>query len=457
MTHDTEEPAPTRLDSALVETNLPRIAARARSAALIGALLLACSPARTLAVIPGQLVVDPEDPSRISYAGGGSFFLCAPGEPEGFLYRGSINPDGTRNGDQDELLDILEPTGANGVYLMAVRSHGGDGGPTQNPFVDNDPDLGLNEAVLAQWDQWFTRMDDSGIVIFFFLYDDGARIWGTSGNFNAAEEQALVSALVNRFEHHRHLIWVIAEEYAEKWETWEISALAAMVREADDHDHPIAVHQNHGLSFHFGDDPNIDQFAIQYNNANTSNVHNGILTAWAEANGRYNLNLSEADGWGTGNLARRNAWAAAMAGAYVMHFNWDIESTPTARLRECGALKQFFEAAPLADVMPMDFTALGATEYVLANPGGTYVAYTASNGSLGISNLPAGQPVVRWLDTVSGETVTAVINVSGGDTFLTRPAGFGGEVALQLVYGGATIFTDGFESGTTSAWPQVAP
>ena len=53
--------------------------------------------------LPGQITVDPDNPQWLKYAGGGPFFLCGPGDPEDFLYRGSRNSDGTRSGDQMEL------------------------------------------------------------------------------------------------------------------------------------------------------------------------------------------------------------------------------------------------------------------------------------------------------------------------------------------------------------------
>ena len=91
------------------------------------------------APLMGQIVVDADNPAWLKYEGGGPHFMAGPGDPEGFLYRGALNTDGTRDGDQQMLIDKLIPTGANSIYLQAVRSHGGDGDSTHNPFVNNDP------------------------------------------------------------------------------------------------------------------------------------------------------------------------------------------------------------------------------------------------------------------------------------------------------------------------------
>jgi hypothetical protein len=147
-----------------------------------------------------------------------------------------------------QLIEKLKGTGANCIYLMAVRSHGGDGDKTHNPFIDNDPDKGINPAVLEQWQMWFTEMDKNGIVIYLFLYDDSARIWNT-GDRVSREEKEFIHSLVNRFEHHRNLIWCIAEEYQEAFSAKRVKNIAAEIRSADDYDHIIAVHKLNGLDF----------------------------------------------------------------------------------------------------------------------------------------------------------------------------------------------------------------
>jgi len=200
----------------------------------------------------GQIVAHPANPRwLVRYDPGGRhkpFFMCGPGDPEGFLYRGKLRADGTRDGDQLKLIKKLKGTGANCVYLMAVRSHGGDGDRTENPFIDNDPKKGLNPKVLEQWDGWFAEMDRAGIVIYLFLYDDSARIWKT-GDAVGMPEKRFIQALVKRFKRHTHLIWCVAEEYQERFSAKRVSAIAAAIRKADDRRHPIAVHKLSGLDF----------------------------------------------------------------------------------------------------------------------------------------------------------------------------------------------------------------
>jgi hypothetical protein len=363
------------------------------------------------------------------------FFMCGPGDPEDFLYRGALNPDGTRDGDQMELIEKLKGTGANCIYLMAVRSHGGDGEATHNPFVDHDPARGINPRVLDQWEEWFTEMDRHGIVIYFFLYDDSARLWNTGGDVGEPERE-FIETLVNRFEHHGHLMWCIAEEYSEALSVERVKKIAALIKAADDYNHPVAVHQHHGLDFsEFADDPHIDQFAIQYNVKTAEELHAGVLQAWRDAKGRYSLNLSEAADWGTGAEARKKAWACAMGGAQVMVLRMDIATTPESDLRDCGNVVRFFEGLmDLCAMEPHDELAYGDTEYVLANPPDEYMVYTShSTGQLGLKGMKAGAHDFRWLDCATGRQESQErVAVTGGDQTWKTPAGFGPEVAVYI-------------------------
>ncbi len=396
-----------------------------------GMLLVACSAGAELK--RGPVIVDPDNPSWLKYRKGGSFFLAGPGDPEGFLYRGRLKKNGTRKGDQVELIRKLAKSGANSIYLMAVRSHGGDGDWTENPFKDHRKEKGINKKVLKQWNRWFRRMDRKGITIFFIFYDDSADPWQT-GDSVGSEERAFLRTLVNAFSHHNHLIWVVAEEYQERLTPTRVSRIAAQIRSADSSEHPIAVHKLNGLRFEeFADDPNIDQFAIQYHAFSPDDQHEGMLMAFKEAAGRYNLNMAEAPSWGSGAVARKKAWAVAMGGAYVMAYQMDIESTPPSDLRDLGLLKDFMEATDFATMEPRDDLARGATLYVLANPGSSYIAYAdQGNGALGIADLRQGEYELFWIDTATGASQTQRKSLSAGTHSFERPSKIGAEAALYL-------------------------
>jgi hypothetical protein len=288
----------------------------------------------------GQIIADPANRRWLKYVHGAPFFMCGPGDSEDFLYRGRRNFDGTRTGDQMSLIQKMQGTGANSIYLQAVRSHGGDCPADHNPFVNSNPALGLDRRILGQWENWFSAMEAGGIVIYFFFYDDGARIWIT-GDLVGPEERLFIHSIVNRFRHHKLLVWVVAEEYEEAYGPARVRNIAAAIRADDERHHVIAVHKRHGLSFaEFADDRNIGQFAIEYNATSPVALHKDMVTAWNNAAARYNLNMSEAANYGTGTTARKKRWAVAMGGAYVMILGMNIAATFDFRSRGLWTLGQ---------------------------------------------------------------------------------------------------------------------
>jgi len=382
----------------------------------------------------GQIIVDAEHPQWLKRKGGGPFFMCGPGDPEDFLYRGRLKPDGTRDGDQRKLIEKMKGTGANCIYLMAVRSHGGDGDKTHNPFVNNDPRKNINLKVLEQWEEWFMEMDTNGIVIYLFFYDDSARLWRT-GDVVGDAERDFIHTLVTRFEHHRNLIWCIAEEYQEALSARRVENIAAEIRAADDYDHVIAVHKLSGLDFsEFADEPSIDQFAIQYNQSSADALHNGMVSAFKQAKGRYNLNMSEAADYGAGQDARKKSWACAMSGAYIMILDMDIATTAKSDLEDCGKLVRFFESTNFNEMSPHDELKFAGTKYVLAQPGFSYIAYSPElKGKIGLKDMRQGTFEFRWFDCVTGKEVRqAKLNVQAGDQSWEKPGGIGRELAVYI-------------------------
>jgi len=277
-------------------------------------------------------------------------------------------------------------------------------------------------------------MDQNGIVIYFFFYDDNVRIWRI-GDDVCEDEKEFIHTLVNRFEHHKHLIWCIAEEYQEGLNVERVKTIAAEIRAADDYNHAIAVHKLNGLDFsEFADEPNIDQFAIQYNVQTAEELHAGMVRAWKDAKGRYNLNMSEAAEWGTGAEARKKSWACAMGGAYVMILRMDIATTPRSDLEDCGRLVRFFESTGFNEMSPHDELGYDGTKYVLARPGRSYIAYTPSlQGKIGLKSIRPGRYRFVWYDCATGRTVTQEnVTVAGGDQRWDKPESIGSELAVYI-------------------------
>jgi hypothetical protein len=385
---------------------------------------------------PGQIVVDAAHPAWLRYHEGGPFYMCGPGDPEGFLYRGTRNADGTRNGDQMVLINKLVGTGANSIYLMAIRSHGGDGDATQNPYINSDLTKGLDNDILNQWETWFTAMDNNGITIFFIFYDDSASPFGKElpvGGQLKTQEATFINSMVSRFKHHKRLIWCVAEEYAEGLSAAHAIKVAQQIKSQDDRAHPVAIHQNSGTSFDFNGNSAFNQFAVQWNVATAAELHAGTVAAWNNVGGLVNVNMAEFQPMPTGADLRRKIWAIATGGGYSMILFMDIESTPVSDLQICGRLVGFMEATRFNEAVPHDDLARNDTDYALASPGQVYIVYGDVVDELGLFMAP-GNYSAKWYDPAAGSWVdqgTRPVSAAGVQSF-AKPGSFAEEAALYL-------------------------
>jgi hypothetical protein len=396
--------------------------------------------------LPGQIVPSAAHPQWLVYADGSPFFLAGLGDPEGFLYRA----------DQAEIIDYLTEYGGNSLYVQSIRSHGGDGGPEQNPFINFDPQNRLNEEMLDKWEKWFSLMDERGITVFFFFYDDGIHLenalgWPLDQNGNLhPQERYYVESIVNRFEHHKHLIWVVMEEAQEMGGDYvrHVKKIAETVKSADDYSHTVAVHISGNQDFSaFANDPNIDQFAMHkyMGSVHPQDYHKETVEAFEAARGRYNLVYAEPIPLGKllqdgdRDALRKHYWAIAMGGAYVMMFGaWDgyYGGVPSPEmLADLRRVQVFFESIDFYGMVPHDELGHGSAEYVLAVPGENYIVYSSHvNDPIGIKDIPAGTYDFMWYDPITGQRVEQTgVELSQGSYVWTKPQEFGSELSLHIL------------------------
>jgi hypothetical protein len=426
---------------------------------------LTCGPAVAVAgPVSGGLIADPANPRRLKYFNGGPAFIASVGDPEGFLYRGAKNADGTRSGDQVTLINELKARGLNALYVVGFNDsrYGGDGPADGNPFVNANITGDIDADILNQWHGWFQTLDAAGIVVVFNIYDDlidvlpGKRMnWDLSGGNLHPQEQKYVDAVVNQFKTLKNLIWSVNETanktypsgYVPRWKK-----IAARIRSIDTFLHPISigivpetdpnVTPNTGMS-QYVDDPNFDQVLLQhYQPTSVDDMYNKILAQWNAASGRINLMLGQAWPVNNGADGRKKNWATAMAGAYVIQAYgqagrvWDILKSPDADLNALGLIDNFFRAIPSLNKMtPRNDLKYGTTKFVLAVPGQSYVAYSdVASANLGVRGLTSGTYNLKWLDTVDGSTVLQNgVPVASPAKAFARPSSIQAEAALYIV------------------------
>ena len=182
----------------------------------------------------GQIMVDDANPGRMLYhayyENGREKPVCfvGPGDPEDFFYN-----DTTNN------LNLLIDRGARCTYITALLQDFGGGNPGTGSAFD---------AKLEEWEGYITQLEDAGIITIFFFFDDSQSL---TGNW-----EELVDKCVAKFKHHKLLIWSVAEEYSEALTQTQASQVAARIKQQDNYDHIVGIHQLGGNNFDFLTDSN---------------------------------------------------------------------------------------------------------------------------------------------------------------------------------------------------------
>lgn len=390
-----------------------------RSLSILCIILIIAASNVLAAPRTGQIVVDPNHPARMVYHNTyeGDYLkpvvFVGPGDPEDFFYD-----------DPQYVINQFNQLGAKSTYITAYLVDFGGGSPGAGSALD---------ATLNTWENYITQLENAGVITLFFFFDDGKGLhsgWETD-----------IDKIVNKFEHHKLLIWSVAEEYGEALSKSQVSAVAARIKAADDYDHVVAVHQNSSARFDFNSDSNIDMFAMQYNVSSASAIHSGIVSAWNNVAGNKIINLAEVANHGTQsdeNLRKWN-WAAVMGGASAVQvllmgrFTGSAGKNTPKSYEDCRILSEFMESFDFNALSPHDELAHAGTRWVLAQPGVAYLAYSDNLADeMGIKGMNAGTYHLTWLDIPTGNRVTEQVTAGAGDQAFAPPPGFGTEVALYM-------------------------
>ncbi|MBM3333999.1 hypothetical protein FJY63_04995, partial [Candidatus Sumerlaeota bacterium] len=423
------------------------------------------------AAMPGQIIVDPANRQWLKYNGQGHpCFLFGAGNPEEFFFLGTRQADGTRAGGmQDKILGKLAGAGANTFHLIALRDsrynlEPGNGAPDSNPFENADISGRLDQDILNQWEGWLKRFEADGTIVLFTFYNDfddyeDKAGWKLDANGNLhPQERYFVETLVNRFKHHKNIIWVINESCNKlsRAKQVRLKKVAALVAATDNFHHPIMqifqvlyydeVHPDKVSPEDYVNDPNVKVMGWGHYSSFPAKPEKGLPTAAQyykelvghvkEAAGRYVLFDMEVDKHpSTGAQSRLYAWTAAMAGVYgaINSHRPDKTAAPRETFEDDGRLRAFMETTDFFRMSPNSDLKYGSTLYVLANAPNSYVAYSHSaTQNMGIRNLAAGTYLLRWFDTTDGDTIERMVTISPGDHAWPKPAEMGTEVALYV-------------------------
>ena len=361
--------------------------------------------------------------------------LCGPGDPEDFFYKNT-----------SQSLNTMISNKAKTTYITA---YGKD-------FVGS-PGTGVAlDATLNTWAGLMDQLEDAGVTTVFFFFDDG---YSLPSGWLSGDGPKIVNKLKNRANGtpRKLLIWSVAEEYSEGLSDQQVKDVAAMIKANDANGHVIGVHQLGGTAFKFNSDPNLKMFLMQLNNDNIDTMNSLVNTAWTANPGKI-LNMAENidHALDSRTVVRQRNWAAIMGGASIVQVHkmggtgTGFNNDPT-KYTDCNNLTNFMESTRVNFMAPNNGLKAGSTEWVLAEPGFSYVLYTRNGGNPGLTGMSSGTYTLTWMDAVSGTKVSETKSVGSGTQTFLKPSSIGNELALYLAKGGTP------PSGNPTAPPTVSP
>ncbi|MDA0194482.1 MAG: hypothetical protein O2887_05770 [Bacteroidetes bacterium] len=411
---------------------------------------------------PGQIIVAGCQPSNLKYNGGGPAFLCGPDNPEDFLFRGELNPDGTRSGGkQEEIIAKLARSGANSFHCQMFRMQRcnikQEGDDMHAPFIDYDPAKGLNKGVLNQWDRWLDLFEQHDIVVHLEFYNDATDVemmgWtlDLEGNLHS-DEREFFEGIVNKFKHHKNIMWGIEESCNKlpRNRAPHFKKLGELIASTDNFNHPIVQSfvipedpegdfpGGGGTPDDYTGDPNIRVVTwlhVVPNGEDFEAQHQQYLQYYLRDSKNFIVMKNETFHHPKeGYQSRRYMWSSAMAGLQTLEAYHHADGSSDATLREDGLINKFMERTDFNQLIPRDDLAAGSTQWVLARPSQSYVAYTyVYKSGMGVKGIAAGTYDLLWFDTISGdEVIQTGIRVDWGDVTWRKPEVLGDEIALYI-------------------------
>lgn len=348
-----------------------------------------------------------------------------------------------RNGQGKSLIGLVNyiaSTGVNAIYIMAntVRGDGCDAHPWTEYNADGS-EKRFDVSKLDQWERVLTHMTTKGIMIHVVTQETENDQLLNGGDLGL-ERKLYYRELVSRFGHHPALQWNLGEENTNT--AGQQRAFADYIRELDPYDHPIVMHTYPGQKDRYTEllgHPAFDGPTMQFggipNDATGSSGVYGTAVDWitrsTDAGEPWVITFTEASGndaptpnTDVSELQRIYwMWASAMSGGGG--FEWYLKNPGAGHaydlavedLREfdthwqqTGHFVRFWrdivqrEIGADLELLQRDNTVTSATsDWVLADPGETYVVFLREGGGTDINLTNEATYEVLWFNPRTGQ------------------------------------------------------
>lgn len=291
-------------------------------------------------------------------------------------------------------------------------------------------------------DEVLSELERHGVIWFNF---DGfvPNVGGTMSNMQRVDfdlQKIYVRNVIARLASYWNVTWNIAFEWNEFMEAEQVAQLVDYVHTIDPWKHPVTVHDQG--RFTSGQELiknlHVDFITLQYDAGRCGEAFKAAEFV-SRFTGRCPVYAQEVTWEGPDKLnadgVRRGVWGVAMAGGIVNYAEqFDRIYGNGQGARHVANLIRFFASTDFQQMSPHDELGFNGTEYVLAHPGRSYIAYSSQlEGKIGLKNTAAGVYKFCWFDCITGSEVTKEnVTVAGGDQSWDKPGGIGNELALYI-------------------------
>ncbi|MGD8752183.1 MAG: DUF5060 domain-containing protein [Anaerolineales bacterium] len=340
-------------------------------------------------------------------------------DPENFL--------GDAFGDwnaKKEAIDYLASQGVNSIYVITNNINGDRKdtwpwlGDTQSEAKANSDRFDLPK--LQEWEDFFTYVQNRGIVLHVVLNDDSA--------WNGYDHGLYYREMVAQFGYHPAIIWNIGEEANEIYSNSQQDALAEALQNIDPFNHPVTVHRK--ADWPFMDNPNFDLTSIQlgdgaddFSSAKLGDYNRSVIDH--RDSGKVACHtipimidetprVTSVDGVTRVKMRSEVLYPIYFGGGnYELHY-YDKYGGGTATIQDLEPMlndmrraRQYVESLPFDDLKPCnDLLPKGTRAFCYGKSTQLYAIYIPENGEVDV-NLADKNAIyaVNWFNPRTGEVI----------------------------------------------------
>ena len=319
--------------------------------------------------------------------------------PVAIRYSHTMLSEERTDADRQALLDRHLGMGLNKINVY-LANH------TDYSSISTTPWLGTADANdktrfdVERWrmyEHWVRTMRDAGMAVQLWFFADGF------GSLPDADRKRLIQYGMARLSGYANTLFTLVTEWQEGWTAAEVDTHMAWLQQRNPWDRLASVHGTPG-DFSFPAAPWADYIDLQAGVSSTvthQKVHNlGIANRQKAVKPLIQEEFCMGD---ETDAARQMLWAAFTSGA--------AGSGTGAYLKP---FSQFVKTVPFERMAPADDLVVTGSAYVLAEQGGSYVAYLYDGGTVALDLTGvSGTIEADWFDPRTGVFQDAP-PVSGG-------------------------------------------